>query len=57
MLPPRKSDIEEPRHHAHVFAGCASPDAPPRRDDPDHRLVAHWQRLFAHNHARKAGSA
>ncbi len=59
MLPPYKIDKEEPRMAAPVFAGREAGEATgkARSDDPDQRLVEHWQRLFAARRAGKTGSA
>ena len=59
MNPPPKPDV--PRHAPvpNMFAGREMVDAQTARradDDPDLRLVLHWQKLFAER-ARKTGSA
>ncbi len=60
MLPPSKSETDKSSRVAHMFAGreVAELDTEVREcDDPDQRLVEHWQKLFAERHARKTGTA
>ncbi len=58
MLPPYKIDAD-PRARTQVFTGRGADgaDVGSRDDDPDRRLVEHWQRLFAEKRAGKTGSA
>jgi hypothetical protein len=55
MLPPYKIEKDEPRITAQMFAGRQTGEA--RSNDPDQRLVEHWQRLFAERRSGKTGSA
>ena len=57
MLSPFKIDVDEMRRRAEILAGAALADGGARRDDPEARLVEHWQRLFAERRAGKTGSA
>jgi hypothetical protein len=54
---PFKLNSEEARHRLELFSGCVPASEEAHRDDPDQRLVEHWQRLFAKNRARKTGRA
>jgi hypothetical protein len=57
MLPPFKLDCDEARQRVELFSGSAPLRSEADREDPDQRLVEHWQRLFAKNRSRKVGSA
>jgi hypothetical protein len=60
MLPPSKFETDSSSQAAQMFAGreVAKLTTETREpDDPDQRLVEHWQKLFAERHARNTGSA